>query len=207
MTPGVLLAGLIGLASSPSIDFSDGIQESLPDRVWSDRYDRHFRKYGKRYFGVGFDWRWFKAQAIVESGLDPAAESPRGASGIMQITAITREEIRKHNPAFTDFETPRWNIAAGIWYDRFLYDRWRHLALDPQEQLNLTLASYNAGYVGILRAYDAAKQRRPVSRWIQVAPHSNAQTRNYLRKIHWLKYSHESPLWTPSARDQARLSP
>ena len=37
---------------------------------WTDEYDRHFRKYSKRYFGPLFDWHWFKAQAIAESNLN-----------------------------------------------------------------------------------------------------------------------------------------
>ena len=32
----------------------------------ADRYDQTFRKYSKRYFGVGYDWRVFKAQAMAE---------------------------------------------------------------------------------------------------------------------------------------------
>ncbi|MCK5784786.1 MAG: hypothetical protein KAH06_10080, partial [Desulfobacterales bacterium] len=33
------------------------------------KYDGYFSKYSKRYFGPGFDWRYFKAQAIAESRL------------------------------------------------------------------------------------------------------------------------------------------
>jgi len=32
------------------------------------KFDRHFSKYSKRYFGPAFDWRFFKAQAVAESG-------------------------------------------------------------------------------------------------------------------------------------------
>ena len=35
------------------------------------RYDDTFKRYSKRYFGAGFDWRYFKAQGMAESGLDP----------------------------------------------------------------------------------------------------------------------------------------
>ena len=30
------------------------------------KYDQYFSKYSKRYFGPGFDWHLFKAQAIAE---------------------------------------------------------------------------------------------------------------------------------------------
>ena len=54
-----------------------------------DDYDRLFRKYTKHYFGPHFDWRWFKAQGIAESGLRPNAHSSAGAKGIMQILPAT----------------------------------------------------------------------------------------------------------------------
>ena len=39
-------------------------------------YDRYFTKYSKRFFGVGFDWHYFKAQAVAESNLRQDAQSP-----------------------------------------------------------------------------------------------------------------------------------
>jgi membrane-bound lytic murein transglycosylase F len=44
-----------------------------------ERYDELFKKYGKRYFGPGFDWRLFKAQAMAESNLSQTARSHCGA--------------------------------------------------------------------------------------------------------------------------------
>jgi len=40
------------------------------------KYDEFFKKYTARYFGNSADWRVFKAQAIVESGLRPTVVSP-----------------------------------------------------------------------------------------------------------------------------------
>ena len=62
----------------------------VPGRVWaqsivSDRLDDAFRKYAKRFFGPGVDWRLFKAQGMTESGLDPDATSRMGARGILQL--------------------------------------------------------------------------------------------------------------------------
>ena len=62
-----------------------GAANKLKVSDWSDKYDAHFRKYSKHYFGPGVDWHWFKAQAIAESGLKPGASSKSGARGIMQI--------------------------------------------------------------------------------------------------------------------------
>ena len=33
----------------------------------TERYDDSFRKYSKRYFGPGFDWRLFKAQEMAKA--------------------------------------------------------------------------------------------------------------------------------------------
>jgi len=31
------------------------------------KFDRYFSKYSKRFFGPGFNWHFFKAQAVAES--------------------------------------------------------------------------------------------------------------------------------------------
>jgi membrane-bound lytic murein transglycosylase F len=57
------------------------------------KYDKYFLKYSKRYFGPGFDWHYFKAQAVAESRLQADARSRVGAVGVMQIMPRTFEEI------------------------------------------------------------------------------------------------------------------
>ncbi|MCF8062632.1 MAG: transglycosylase SLT domain-containing protein, partial [Deltaproteobacteria bacterium] len=81
----------------------------------TDRYDRFFAKYTKKFFGSGFDWRYFKAQALAESAMRPDARSPKGAVGIMQLMPGTFEEVVRENPWIKrDIHDPEWNIAAGI---------------------------------------------------------------------------------------------
>ena len=63
------------------------------------RFDHHFSKYSKRYFGPAFDWRYFKAQAVAESRLEENATSVAGAVGIMQVMPQTFKEIRQNNLA------------------------------------------------------------------------------------------------------------
>lgn len=158
----------------------------LPTADWPDRYDEQFRKYSKRYFGPGFDWRWFKAQGIAESGLRPDAVSPAGARGVMQILPSTFEELRKTNGVFYSIDDPRWNIAAGIYYDRKLYERWAQ-RLGPAQHLPFTFASYNAGFKGIQRARDRAGRAGQVTdRWSAVRRYSPRQTRYYVARIHRL---------------------
>jgi soluble lytic murein transglycosylase-like protein len=150
---------------------------------WSDKYDSHFRKYSKHYFGPNFDWHWFKAQAIAESGLKPRASSKSGARGIMQILPSTYREIQDENPHMKDIDSPRWNIAAGIYYDRLLYKRW--VSPPPgDERLFFAFGSYNAGYTRIKNTFQ--KVDPPTASWNQVAPHVPGQTRHYVRRIRGL---------------------
>jgi soluble lytic murein transglycosylase-like protein len=129
----------------------------VTSRKWTSKYDQYFRKYTKRYFGAGFEWKWFKAQAIAESNLKASAQSWVNAKGIMQLMPKTFHEIKKGNPSFADINEPRWNIAAGIYYDRKLYKKWR--AERPfKDKISFTFASYNAGFQNIVKAQKTAKK-------------------------------------------------
>ena len=133
------------------------------------KFDRHFSKYSKRYFGVAFDWQYFKAQAVAESDLRADARSGAGATGLMQIMPRTFEEIRRKNPTIAGSrEEPRWNIAAGIWYDRQNFAVWT--AERPfLDRLKFMFGSYNAGRANILRAQDvAARQGLDGNRWTSI---------------------------------------
>ena len=155
-----------------------GPKEKIDD--WTDRYDAHFKKYAKHYFGPGMDWRWFKAQAIAESGLKPDARSKSGARGIMQIMPGTFREIQKKNAHLKDMNSPRWNIAAGIYYDRQLYRKW--ISPPPgEERLYFAFGSYNAGYTRIKNTFQ--KLDPPEAAWQHVEHHVPGQTRHYIRRI------------------------
>ena len=119
-------------------------------------FDPYFTKYSKRFFGVGFDWHYFKAQAVAESNLRQDARSPVGAVGVMQVMPRTFDDIQRKNPAITgSVDQTRWNIAAGIWYDRRHFVVW---AADRSlvERLKFMFGSYNAGLTSILRAQQFA---------------------------------------------------
>jgi membrane-bound lytic murein transglycosylase MltF len=162
------------------------ILKGVDHQSWTKKYDRHFRKYAKHYFGPGFDWRWFKAQAIAESTLKPDARSSAGAVGLMQILASTFAEIQERNPGFKNVLDPRWNIAAGIYYDRQLYRRWAE-HVEGDQKLSFAFASYNAGFGKVRRAFRRAqKAGMKVPSWKTVAPHAPRPTRRYVRRIHRL---------------------
>lgn len=165
-----------------------GVRQHVGHEQWTDEFDHLFRKYTKHYFGAHFDWRWFKAQAIAESGLNPRASSPMGARGIMQILPSTYEEIKTKNPFLADIDEPRWNIAAGIFYDRQLYRKWKAKRdIQTAERLKFAFGSYNAGYGNVLKAYRrATSEHGEVKRWDQVATHAPGETRHYVSRIEGL---------------------
>jgi len=139
-----LLAAFFGLMGC--------IEASAQSKV-PERYDTIFRKYTKRYFGPGFDWRLFKAQGMTESNLNPDATSRVGARGLMQLMPSTYGEIRSKNPDIGEINDPEWNIAAGIYYNRQPWRQWAAKAADREEFM---FGSYNAGRATILRAQKVA---------------------------------------------------
>ncbi len=174
------MAGLLvaALAATP-------VAYHRPDSVdsprWTTEYDAHFQKYSKHFFGPFFDWRLFKAQAIVESRLNPHARSPAGAQGLMQIKPSTFREIRRTNPNWHDAREISHHIAAAIYYDHYLYQRNAWAQMEREERLRFTLAAYNAGTTGIMRAMNASAP--PVKAWSQVSPKAPPETRAYVAQI------------------------
>ena len=81
------------------------------------------------------------AVIYAESRYDPAAVSPRGALGLMQIMPETgawiAQQLGLPEPAARDLLDVELNIRLGAWYLRYLLDRFG----DPET----ALAAYNAG--------------------------------------------------------------
>lgn len=124
----------------------------------TEQYDEFFKKYSRRYFGPGWDWRVFKAQAMTESRLNPGAVSPVGARGLMQLMPSTYGQIQSRDTSLKDINDPEWNIAAGIKHNRSLWRQWRGQVVDG-DRLTFVFASYNAGAGTITRAQDLAQTR------------------------------------------------
>jgi soluble lytic murein transglycosylase-like protein len=74
-----------------------------------------------------------QAVLVAESGADPQAVSPRGASGLMQLMPATARQY-----GVRDIFDPEQNIRAGTQYLRDLKHRYGN-------DLRLVLAAYNAG--------------------------------------------------------------
>ena len=154
-------------------------------------YDRIFSKYSKRNFGPAFNWTHFKAQAIAESGLEKNAASNVGAVGVMQIMPETYTEITKRSGYIKGSRNnPEWNIAAGIDYDRSIWNLFK--AQRPfQDKLDFMFGAYNAGKGNIFQAQrEADKIGLNPNRWLsmeetllEITGRHSRETLNYVEKI------------------------
>ena len=186
----ILLAALCAI----TVDFAPAVAQSaaVQRKAARDntRYDATFKKYSKRYFGIAFDWRRFKAQAMAESQLNPNAISPVGARGLMQLMPSTFQAISSKRPEFSSIDDPEWNIAAGIMHDRHLWKQWSKSIEEPNRPAFM-YASYNAGQTTITRASELARKAQlDHTDWqsiAQVAPTvprwRYRETLGYVRKI------------------------
>jgi hypothetical protein len=114
-----------------------------------------------------------KAVIRVESNFNPAATSPKGAQGLMQLMPGTADELM-----VADSYDPRENIGGGVRYLRMLLDRFNN-------RLHLALAAYNAG-------------PERVSRRLEVP--AIPETQGFVHEVctNFLKYSKESPTPPPA---------
>jgi len=159
------------------------------------KYDSYFKKYTKHCFGPGFDWRYFKSQAIAESNLNPDAKSYVGAKGIMQIMPRTFEEIKYKNPSIKGSALqPKWNIAAGIYYNRAIWRLWK-AKRSFSDRLAFMFGSYNAGKGNILKTQKIAKSKgMDPNVWssieknlINITGRHSKETIGYVNKINKVK--------------------
>jgi soluble lytic murein transglycosylase-like protein len=96
-------------------------------------------------FGLPAPTPVIAAQIMQESQFNPTARSGVGASGLMQFMPKTAEwaavagQLGQANPT-----SPAWAIRAGVWYDRWLYERVR-IADSECDRWNFTLSAYNGG--------------------------------------------------------------
>jgi soluble lytic murein transglycosylase-like protein len=80
------------------------------------------------------------AVILVESNYNPRAYSPKGAQGLMQLMPATARRFGNANSW-----DPRQNILTGSKYLRWLLDYF-------DEDLELTIAAYNAGEGAVMQA-------------------------------------------------------
>lgn len=156
---------------------------------YSNCYDLYFLSYTEISFGGQLDWRWIKAQAIAESRLDPAAKSPVGAIGVMQLMPGTSADMAKKLGIHDTPLVPHVNIRMGIAYDRQCWDVWKKEV--GIERIRFMFASYNAGAGNILKAQQLAERSKlPTDRWQfiamalpEITGRHAVETTNYVDRI------------------------
>ena len=135
----------------------------------------------------GVDIELLKAIIAVESGFNPRAVSPRGAVGLMQITAETADRYatpaERKRPAAQRLLEPRVNVLTGA---RMLADLTRRLG-----SIDIALAAWNAGegtvrkHGGKMPPIDETRAHVHLVLELYWALLQNSQTQNATRvKIH-----------------------
>lgn len=104
-----------------------------------------------------------KSIVAAESGFDPAAISPKGAIGLMQLMPSTAEQFG------ADPTDPAQNIDAGAHYLHVLIQKYR----GRKDWLNRVIAAYNAG-PGVVDRYRGIPPYRETRQYV-------ARVRNFLR--------------------------
>ena len=115
-----------GLSGAASLN-AGGLQ---PPARAETRYIADIREIAREH-GVSPALIW--AMVATESGFDPAAVSPKGAAGLMQLMPRTAAAL-----GVVDRFDPRENIRGGVRHLRYLLERYHGSVV-------LALASYNAG--------------------------------------------------------------
>jgi soluble lytic murein transglycosylase-like protein len=121
--------------------------------VNSAEYENIIRACADKY---GVSVSLVKAVIHAESGYNPNAVSPKGASGLMQLMPGTARSLKVSN----SFD-PKDNVEGGVKYLRFLLDTFRG-------DVSLALAAYNAGL-------------NKVARFGGIPPY--AETRTYVNRV------------------------
>jgi len=123
-------------------------------------FEADFRRAGAEQ---GIDWRLLAALAYQESRWNPRAESPRGASGLMMLTADTARSMGGGNRLDAGA-----SIVAGARYLARLRADVGDSVAEP-DRTWLTLAAYNVGPGGLARARQAVREQGgDPDRWPEV---------------------------------------
>lgn len=111
----------------------------------ADKYRAYITREAQFRFGIPAPLPVIIAQIRQESDCNPYALSRTGAQGLMQFMPATAQWTATAGAFGTvDPTNPAWAIRAGVWYDRWIYDRIRLAETDCDRWL-FTLQSYNSG--------------------------------------------------------------
>lgn len=119
--------------------------------------------------------------AKAESQFLPAARSPVGAIGLLQLMPDTARELAGAPLNAARLEQPGTNSALGARYLRQLLHHWQGALLPA-------VASYNAG-AGAVARWDQSLLRREPELWVEQIPYP--ETRLYVKKVLGNTWSYE----------------
>jgi soluble lytic murein transglycosylase-like protein len=94
-------------------------------------------------FGIPAPSAALAAQIAQESGYNPLAKSPVGASGLLQFMPATGKWVGEVLGEPAQPTDPQWAIRAGVWYMRHLYDQVSYTR--DCDRYGAALSSYNGG--------------------------------------------------------------
>lgn len=142
-------------------------------------YPRDYAEYVERYaeqYGVPKNLVY--AVIETESGFRADAVSPAGAVGLMQLMPVTFEwlteyQLRENLPS-RKISDPEVNIRYGVFYLRWLYDRYSHWTE--------ACAAYNAGH-GNMDAWLKDADRTDGSGRLRIDAIPLDETRDYVAKV------------------------
>ncbi len=143
---------------------SQEISDSINYERSAYRFEPYIVKTAEKY---KIEKALIKAIIKVESNFNPAAISSAGASGLMQLMPKTAEKMRVRNVF-----NPRENIEGGTRYLRALLNLFK-------EDLNLSLAAYNAGEHAVLKYKDIPPYNQTRNFVKRVLTHLNKYRKNY----------------------------
>lgn len=124
------------------------------------KYRKLFEKAGRQF---NMDWRLLAAIGYQESHWDPAAVSPTGVRGIMQLTMQTAKFLNVANR-----EDPAQSIMGGARYIRRLIDLVPEQVQEP-DRTWLALSAYNMGFGHLLDVQQLTRARGgDPSRWVDI---------------------------------------
>jgi soluble lytic murein transglycosylase-like protein len=123
----------------------------MPPRSPLRRFAEAIHAAAERY---GVDRRLVEAVIVVESGGNPGAVSPKGATGLMQLMPHRAAQLGVLNP----FD-PQQNLDGGVRHLRDLLERF-------EGDLTLALAAYNAGEEAV-RSYRGVPPYRETQEYVK----------------------------------------
>src|SRR5690606_35561143 len=102
-------------------------------------YDRLIKEHAER---INWDWRLLAALIQRESHFNPNAQSPFGATGLMQVMPATADRF---GVSAEELLIPERNLWAGTRFIEWLEKYWHRKMSDTSEIRIFVLASYNVG--------------------------------------------------------------